>query len=78
MTKRIRLLTSIAGGPCRGSSGDEVTVPDDVADVYADGVRAELINDEPKGRRTAQPETTARAGGPENTARRQSPRRERR
>lgn len=71
---RIRLLTSIADGPCEGAVGDEVDVPSEVADVWADGVRAERVTT--RAGRTADVETTARSGGPETAARRTSPRRE--
>lgn len=45
MTKRIRLLTSVAGdGPVTGEAGDELDVEASVAKAWADGERAELID----------------------------------
>lgn len=60
MTK-IRLLTSIVGaGPVSGAPDDELDVDDEVAAVWADGVRAERVGSSP-------PET-AMSGPPETAA----------
>lgn len=41
----IRLLTSVAGGPAAGEAGDEIRVDAATAQVWADGVRAELVRE---------------------------------
>ena len=43
----IRLLTSVVGsGPVFGDAGDEIRVDGPTAQVWADGVRAELVREE--------------------------------
>lgn len=40
---RIRLLTSVAGGPVAGDAGQVIEVDNHTARVWADGVRAERV-----------------------------------
>ncbi len=52
----IRLLTSVVGsGPVSGDAGDEIRVDGPTASVWADGVRAELVREEPTGRAVKRP-----------------------
>ena len=45
---RIRFLQAVAGDDVGDrSAGDEADVPAEVADVWADGVRAELVRTQP-------------------------------
>lgn len=60
---RIRLLTSVAGDGFVWRAGEEIDLPGPEAAQWADGVRAELVRDEP-------PETPEDAAVPERTARR--------
>ena len=59
---RLRLLTSVAGDGFAWRAGEEIDLPGREATKWADGVRAELVRDEP-------PETPEDAV-PERTARR--------
>lgn len=61
---RIRLLTSVAGDGFAWRAGEEIDLPGREATKWADGVRAELVRDEPL--ETPEAETPA----PERTARR--------
>lgn len=69
----IRLLTSIAGGPVEGAAGDVVEVDEATAEVWADGIRAELVEQEEPmdDKRTSPPageQATAEPGGEKATA----------
>lgn len=56
----IRLLTSVVGsGPVSGSAGDEIRVDGPTADIWADGVRAELVREETRERAVRGPVETA-------------------
>ena len=56
----IRLLTSVVGsGPVFGDAGDEIRVDGPTASVWADGVRAELVREEPTERAIKRPTETA-------------------
>jgi hypothetical protein len=58
----IRLLTSVVGsGPVFGDAGDEVRVDGPTAQVWADGVRAELVREARPERAVIEPtEVTGR------------------
>jgi hypothetical protein len=61
---RIRMLTSVSGRGFVWDAGQEIDLPGAEAAVWADGVRAELVRDEP----LETPE--ASAARPERPARR--------
>lgn len=44
---RIRMLTSVAGDGFSWEAGQEIDLPGSEAAVWADGLRAELVRDEP-------------------------------
>jgi hypothetical protein len=64
---RIRMLTSVAGEGFAWSAGQEIDLPGREAAVWADGVRAVLVRDEPL--------ETPESGPVEKTRRTRAPRR---
>ncbi|MFI8297289.1 hypothetical protein ACIGCZ_15250 [Streptomyces nigra] len=70
---RIRLLTSVAGEGFSWRAGEEVDLPGAEAKKWADGVRAELVRDEP----VETPEATSvERGGRKGPTRRRPSRKE--
>jgi hypothetical protein len=78
---RIRMLTSVAGAGFSWEVGQEIDLPGPEAAQWADGVRAELVRDDPvetpegppvaerTGRKPpARRRPAARQGGPERAA----------
>lgn len=65
---RIRMLTSVAGAGFSWEAGQEIDLPGPEAAQWADGVRAELVRDDPR-------ETPEGAPGVERTGRKAVPRR---
>jgi hypothetical protein len=63
---RIRMLTSVAGDGFAWSVGEEIDLPGAEAAQWADGVRAELVRDEPAETPEGEPaaERTGRRGSP--------------
>jgi len=58
---RVRMLQAVAGLDFSWAPGEVVTMTPDQADAWADGVRGELVRDEPQERAvTTAAETTAR------------------
>ena len=56
----IRLLTSVVGSDSvSGDAGDEIRVDGPTASVWADGVRAELVREEPSERAVKRPAEAA-------------------
>ncbi len=44
-TRRVRLLTSVAGGPVQGDEGDEVDLPDHLVQHWVDGGVVEVVRE---------------------------------
>jgi len=69
---RVRFLTSVAGPRFSWAPGDVVDLPAEQAQVWADGVRAELVD--PKARQAGKDRQTT-AARPRRAAGRRGPRR---
>lgn len=54
MAAKVRILVSVAGDRFAWYPGDVVEMPDEEALKWADGVRGELVEDEPVAEKTAE------------------------
>jgi hypothetical protein len=67
--RKVRFLVSVQGTDFGAEAGQIVEMPEALARRWADGTRAELVQDERKGiRRRSAPEMAVPESAPETTA----------